>query len=136
MLIANERATLGSYPCRVAVDHVGRRGSRKPHVAKEAGAGSIAPPRRCTRSMVSRKRLSLARVLLKDESVHSELGSFKALGAPIALVRLIMRLWPHEGKVINTEGATAPALYRELVGEPATAVLARQRTFLDDRASR
>ncbi len=33
-------------------------------------------------------------MLVKDESVRSELGSFKALGAPVALVRLIMRLHP------------------------------------------
>jgi diaminopropionate ammonia-lyase len=33
--------------------------------------------------------------------------------------------------LINTEGATAPAAYRELVGESAEAVLARQRAFLD-----
>jgi len=35
--------------------------------------------------------LGVAQVLVKDESVRSQLGSFKALGAPIALVRLIMR---------------------------------------------
>ncbi|MFK0037080.1 MULTISPECIES: diaminopropionate ammonia-lyase [unclassified Pseudomonas] len=35
--------------------------------------------------------LGVAQVWVKDESVRSQLGSFKALGAPIALVRLIMR---------------------------------------------
>jgi diaminopropionate ammonia-lyase len=39
-------------------------------------------------------RLGVARLSIKDESVRSPLGSFKALGAPIALVRLILRLWP------------------------------------------
>ncbi|ASW03330.1 diaminopropionate ammonia-lyase [Paraburkholderia aromaticivorans] len=39
-------------------------------------------------------RLGVARLSVKDESVRSPLGSFKALGAPIALVRLILRLWP------------------------------------------
>lgn len=39
-------------------------------------------------------RLGVANVSVKDESVRSALGSFKALGAPIALVRLVMRLWP------------------------------------------
>ncbi|TDG04567.1 diaminopropionate ammonia-lyase [Paraburkholderia guartelaensis] len=38
--------------------------------------------------------LGVARIGLKDESFRSPLGSFKALGAPIALMRLIMRLWP------------------------------------------
>ncbi|MDR5809256.1 diaminopropionate ammonia-lyase [Caballeronia sp. LZ019] len=37
--------------------------------------------------------LGLARVSLKDEGFRSPLGSFKALGAPIALVRLILRHW-------------------------------------------
>lgn len=39
-------------------------------------------------------RLRVARVFFKDESVRSPLGSFKALGAPIALVRLILRQCP------------------------------------------
>jgi diaminopropionate ammonia-lyase len=39
-------------------------------------------------------RLGVARLSIKDESIRSPLGSFKALGAPIALVRLILRLWP------------------------------------------
>jgi diaminopropionate ammonia-lyase len=42
-------------------------------------------------------RLGVARLNIKDESVRSPLGSFKALGAPIALIRLILRLWPEHG---------------------------------------
>ncbi|WP_323118916.1 diaminopropionate ammonia-lyase [Burkholderia alba] len=38
--------------------------------------------------------LGIARLGLKDESVRSPLGSFKALGAPIALVRLLLRSFP------------------------------------------
>jgi diaminopropionate ammonia-lyase len=38
--------------------------------------------------------------------------------------------------LINTEGATAPAAYRELVGESAEAVLARQKTYLDRGSAR
>ncbi|CAG2153694.1 diaminopropionate ammonia-lyase [Cupriavidus numazuensis] len=38
--------------------------------------------------------LNIARLSVKDESVRSPLGSFKALGAPIALVRLILRMFP------------------------------------------
>lgn len=38
--------------------------------------------------------LGVAQVRVKDESVRSVLGSFKALGAPIALVRLILRHFP------------------------------------------
>ena len=36
--------------------------------------------------------LGVAEIQLKDESVRSPLASFKALGAPIALVRLLLRL--------------------------------------------
>ncbi|PWK33502.1 diaminopropionate ammonia-lyase [Cupriavidus plantarum] len=39
-------------------------------------------------------RLGVAQILVKDESVRSPLGSFKALGAPVALLRLILRRWP------------------------------------------
>lgn len=42
------------------------------------------------------EELGVARFWVKDESTRSPLGSFKALGAPIALVRLILRLMPHE----------------------------------------
>ncbi|MFP3552919.1 diaminopropionate ammonia-lyase [Paraburkholderia sp. SIMBA_049] len=38
-------------------------------------------------------QLGIARLCVKDESFRSPLGSFKALGAPIALMRLVMRLW-------------------------------------------
>jgi diaminopropionate ammonia-lyase len=38
--------------------------------------------------------LGVGRIDLKDESTRATLGSFKALGAPIALVRLIQRRWP------------------------------------------
>ncbi|MCY1330989.1 Diaminopropionate ammonia-lyase [compost metagenome] len=38
--------------------------------------------------------LGLGQVLIKDESVRSPLASFKVLGAPIALVRLILRRFP------------------------------------------
>jgi diaminopropionate ammonia-lyase len=38
--------------------------------------------------------LRIAGISLKDESMRSPLGSFKVLGAPVALLRLIGRLWP------------------------------------------
>ncbi|MRK21882.1 diaminopropionate ammonia-lyase [Pseudomonas sp. JS3066] len=38
--------------------------------------------------------LGVGQVLLKDEAVRSALGSFKVLGAPVALVRLILRRFP------------------------------------------
>lgn len=42
------------------------------------------------------EELGIARFWVKDESTRSPLASFKALGAPIALIRLILRLMPQE----------------------------------------
>jgi len=41
--------------------------------------------------------LGVAEIRLKDESKRSQLGSFKALGAPIALLRLVLRQFPDQG---------------------------------------
>jgi N-carbamoyl-L-amino-acid hydrolase len=41
--------------------------------------------------------LGIAGLTLKDESKRSALGSFKALGAPNALVKLVLRRWPLAG---------------------------------------
>ena len=43
------------------------------------------------------RHLGIAQLWLKDESLRSPLGSFKALGAPIALLRLILRRSPARG---------------------------------------
>lgn len=40
--------------------------------------------------------LGIASLAVKDESVRSPLASFKALGAPIALIRLILRMFPNQ----------------------------------------
>jgi diaminopropionate ammonia-lyase len=40
--------------------------------------------------------LGVAQLCVKDESVRSPLGSFKALGAPVALMRLVAHLWNSE----------------------------------------
>lgn len=42
------------------------------------------------------QQLGVAHIAIKDESVRSPLASFKALGAPIALVRLVLRRWPQQ----------------------------------------
>ena len=42
------------------------------------------------------KQLGVAHIAIKEESVRSLLASFKALGAPIALVRLVLRRWPQQ----------------------------------------
>ena len=40
------------------------------------------------------KALGVASLAVKDESKRSSLGSFKALGAPNALIKLVLRRWP------------------------------------------
>lgn len=42
-------------------------------------------------------RLGIAQLVIKDESRRSALGSFKALGAPVALLRLVLRRWHGQG---------------------------------------
>jgi N-carbamoyl-L-amino-acid hydrolase len=58
------------------------------------------------------RRLGIAQLDVKDESVRSPLGSFKALGAPVALLRLLMRRWPERGYQPDAllAGQHAPAL--------------------------
>jgi diaminopropionate ammonia-lyase len=58
------------------------------------------------------KRLGLASVNVKDESGRSSLGSFKALGAPVALVRLVIRL--HPGATLGPSALFA-GLHKELL---------------------
>jgi diaminopropionate ammonia-lyase len=57
--------------------------------------------------------LAVARLSVKDESVRSGLGSFKALGAPIALVRQILRLHPDfdPGSILNGKYAAQLGAY-------------------------
>ena len=43
------------------------------------------------------RQLGVAHIGLKDESSRSPLASFKVLGAPVALLRLILRQWPDAG---------------------------------------
>lgn len=42
------------------------------------------------------QQLGVQSIHIKDESNRSVLNSFKVLGAPVALARLIMRLWPQQ----------------------------------------
>ena len=42
------------------------------------------------------RSLGVAGLTIKDESERSSLGSFKALGAPFALIQLVLRRWPKQ----------------------------------------
>ncbi|MFN5927159.1 MAG: diaminopropionate ammonia-lyase [Roseiflexaceae bacterium] len=56
--------------------------------------------------------VGVARIHIKDESVRSPLASFKALGAPIALIRLVVRHLPH----LDVAGLFAGAYGTQLTG--------------------
>lgn len=59
-------------------------------------------------------RCQVGRLCLKDESVRSPLGSFKALGAPIALVRQILRLHP----TLNLPPSSPGGMQKRCVATP------------------
>lgn len=93
MLIANPRATRHAYPQTLGNVLNVKRGDESR--AWLAGWELINPePTPLWDLSGAAALLGVARIGLKDESFRSPLGSFKALGAPIALMRLIMRLWP------------------------------------------
>jgi diaminopropionate ammonia-lyase len=93
MLILNPRVTRTAYPTELAEimnttrAHESRQWlSRWPLIASHATPLYEMPDKA--------QQLNVARLSLKDESERSSLGSFKALGAPIALVRQLLRLHP------------------------------------------
>lgn len=92
MLIANPRASRSAYPEEL-------RRILNIQSADESGAWLANWDQICQSATPlwdlpdAATALGVARVSLKDESFRSPLGSFKALGAPIALIRLILRHW-------------------------------------------
>ena len=93
MLISNPRAMRGPYPDALrAVMSIGRAQESRAWLSAWSGIAAAATPLYCLPDQA--QRLGIARLSVKDESVRSPLGSFKALGAPIALVRLLLRAHP------------------------------------------
>lgn len=65
--------------------------------------------------------LGIGAITLKDESKRSELGSFKVLGAPNALIQLIQRRWPeHTWTAAELFAGQHAATLREFVVISAT----------------
>jgi diaminopropionate ammonia-lyase len=93
MLIANPRSERTPSPAelRAMLDIEGALESRR-WLAPWTGIARVATPLYDLPDLA--RTLEVARFSVKDESVRSPLGSFKALGAPIALVRQILRLHP------------------------------------------
>ena len=93
MLMANPRAVRAPYPAELkSLMSIERAQESRRWLAQWTGLARGATPLYDLPDLAA--RLRVARVSVKDESVRSPLGSFKALGAPIALVRQILRLHP------------------------------------------
>ena len=93
MLILNPRASRQAYPeALAAILNLER--ARRTRQWLSHWSGIAAEPTPLYELPDTAERLGVARVCIKDESVRSPLGSFKALGAPIALVRQILRWHP------------------------------------------
>ncbi len=111
MLIANPRASRSSYPAQLkAIMSVEKAEESRKWLSSWEGINPGTTPLLDLPDLA--KKLGVAQVLLKDESIRSPLGSFKALGAPIALVRLILRLWPEDNvdPIALFAGAYKPGL--------------------------
>lgn len=93
MLIANERAIRAPYPADLrSIMNIERAHESRQWLSHWNEIAPAATPLHDLPELAA--QLKLARFSVKDESVRSPLGSFKALGAPIALVRQILRLHP------------------------------------------
>lgn len=101
MLLANERARRAAYPADLrAVLSIERAEESRGWLATWP---ALSPgPTPLWRLPALAHRLDLGRVSIKDESVRATVGSFKALGAPIALVRLLLWVRPDAGYTPET----------------------------------
>lgn len=93
MLIQNPFAVHTAYPAELAaVMSMARAHESRQWLSHWRGLAPGATPLVDLPDLA--QRLHIGRLCVKDESVRSPLGSFKALGAPIALVRQVLRLHP------------------------------------------
>jgi len=93
MLITNPRARRCAYPAHLhAIMNLARVEENRCWLAAWQGVTPGATP--LWDLPDAARRLGIARLSVKDESLRSPLASFKTLGAPIALVRQIVRVHP------------------------------------------
>ncbi|MBV4503963.1 diaminopropionate ammonia-lyase [Pseudomonas sp. BW13M1] len=96
MLFANPNATRTPYPASLqALMSIRRANESRQWLSHWPQLRATGTPLHNLPDLAA--ELGVGQVLLKDESVRSALGSFKALGAPIALVHLILRTFPALG---------------------------------------
>lgn len=119
MLIANPRAIRTAYPPELArILNLEQAGQSRAWLSHWSHLSDTATPLWSLPALAA--KLKVAQVHVKDESVRSPLGSFKALGAPIALIRLILRLWPEHKLAPH---ALITGEYREMM-KPFTVISA------------
>lgn len=96
MLFANPNATRTPYPRALqALMNIRQANESRQWLAQWPQLRATGTPLYDLPDLAA--ELGVGQVRVKDESVRSPLGSFKALGAPIALVRLILRTFPGHG---------------------------------------
>ena len=109
MLFLNPRATRADYPAELsAIMNIAQAHQSREWLSSWRGIHRPATPLYDLPDAAA--RCQVGRLCLKDESVRSPLGSFKALGAPIALVRQILRLHPDFEPAAILTGRYAQAL--------------------------
>ena len=109
MLFLNPRATRADYPAELsAIMNIAQAHQSREWLSSWRGIHRNATPLYDLPDAAA--RCQVGRLCLKDESVRSPLGSFKALGAPIALVRQILRLHPDLEPAAILTGRYAEAL--------------------------
>ena len=109
MLFLNPRATRADYPAELsAIMNIAQAHQSRAWLSSWRGIHRHATPLYDLPDAAA--RCQVGRLCLKDESVRSPLGSFKALGAPIALVRQILRLHPDFEPAAILTGRYAEAL--------------------------
>lgn len=96
MLLSNPHVQRCAYPAplRHLLNVAAARESRHWLSGWQAQFAGASPLR--TLPQLARQ-LGVAHIALKDEASRSPLASFKVLGAPVALLRLIRRYWPDAG---------------------------------------
>lgn len=114
MFFLNPHAVRGAYPADLAglMNAAQARQSRQ-WMAGWRGLNPGPTPLRELPGLA--RRLGLAGLSVKDESLRSPLGSFKALGAPVALLREVLRRHPGLAPSAVLAGAHAGQLRGDTV---------------------
>ncbi|VVE86308.1 diaminopropionate ammonia-lyase [Pandoraea bronchicola] len=101
MLYANPHAVRAPYPADLqTIMSIARAQESRDWLAHWNGLTPGSTPLRTLPDLAA--SLGVRSVLVKDEALRSSLGSFKALGAPIALVRLLLRKFEGHGFTAQT----------------------------------